>query len=459
MGLCTNDRTRADKYGWAPRARPTLLERKAMGAMSSVNISVLRLINLVGDLCLLSCNPIIYHSKYPFFLNSFRLLSITRITQYSHALSNVSSVIYSWLCIMSSASSSSYVRVQLAPKAGFCVKTSTLTPAVLPPPPTSLAAAAKSPSATPNERLEPPPGPILVPQGRKVFVNIAWDPNVPPPPEGTEEDVRRAMEGADSEEAKGGWYVPVIVSHAREDVDKGKLRVAYMDTVLIVSWCILAGKPSLLFDCIFNSGVKARMLRDPDFKIFLVGECSCMSDILLVTPLIFFAELALQRIEVQTGLALSRAIATPNIASKGKLLPRTITLPSSLIQQKKAKPPPTESGPSFANIAPKVQDSNPKPSPLIQEITTPLENPATAAAPKAATAKSSDTSLPGLRGILKKSNTAVKVGDDSDAQPGADMDPLAPLEWDWRKDDKGRLRIEVKVAGLVSGFLSFITFH
>lgn len=32
-----------------------------------------------------------------------------------------------------------------------------------------------------------------------------------------------------------------------------------------------AGKPSLLFDCVYNSGVKARTLRDPEFKLFLIG--------------------------------------------------------------------------------------------------------------------------------------------------------------------------------------------
>lgn len=103
------------------------------------------------------------------------------------------------------------------------MKTTTLAPAVLPPPPPSLSRP-KSDSTQPDARLEPPPGPIAVPQGCKVFVNIAWDPNVPPPPEGTDEDVRRAMEGTDyaTESEEGGWYVPVIVSNAREDVDKGK---------------------------------------------------------------------------------------------------------------------------------------------------------------------------------------------------------------------------------------------
>lgn len=43
-------------------------------------------------------------------------------------------------------------------------------------------------------------------------------------------------------------------------------------------------------------------------------------------------ELAFQRIEAQTSgaILLSRQIATPNIASKGKLEPRTVKIPSIL---------------------------------------------------------------------------------------------------------------------------------
>jgi len=34
----------------------------------------------------------------------------------------------------------------------------------------------------------------------------------------------------------------------------------------------LAGNPSVVFDCIYNTTVKSRTLRDPEFKIFLVGQ-------------------------------------------------------------------------------------------------------------------------------------------------------------------------------------------
>lgn len=46
--------------------------------------------------------------------------------------------------------------------------------------------------------------------------------------------------------------------------------------------------------------------------------------------LTFHSELALQRVEVQHNLSLSRQIGTPNIASKGKLAPRTALVPLAL---------------------------------------------------------------------------------------------------------------------------------
>jgi hypothetical protein len=104
--------------------------------------------------------------------------------------------------------------VLVAPKPGFCIKSFTLSSGILPPP-----------SSNPHPKqslLEPVPLPTHVPPNRKVFVNIAWDPNVPPPPEGSEEAIHNAMQGQDMDEDNPeGWYVPVIVSNAREDKDKG----------------------------------------------------------------------------------------------------------------------------------------------------------------------------------------------------------------------------------------------
>ncbi len=104
------------------------------------------------------------------------------------------------------SSSSSTIGIQLAPKPGFCIKTVTLPGAVIPP----TVKKTTAPSNTP------------VPEGLKVFVNIAWDTNVPPSPQGSEEAILRAIHGEDVEDADAtGFYIPTIVSSSREEKDKG----------------------------------------------------------------------------------------------------------------------------------------------------------------------------------------------------------------------------------------------
>jgi hypothetical protein len=34
---------------------------------------------------------------------------------------------------------------------------------------------------------------------------------------------------------------------------------------------IKAGNPSIVFDCIYNPSIKSRTLRNPDFKLFIIG--------------------------------------------------------------------------------------------------------------------------------------------------------------------------------------------
>jgi hypothetical protein len=151
--------------------------------------------------------------------------------------------------------SSSKAKITLKPVPGFCVKTATLQPALYEPLPGD------------NAKLEPSE---VIPAGRKVFVNIAWDANVPPPPEGSEQDIKKAMTGEDTDD---GWFVPVVVSHPRQDKDKGMSSPILENDAFIPSlYCLWqAGKPSLVFDCVFNSTVKTRTLIDQDFKIFLIG--------------------------------------------------------------------------------------------------------------------------------------------------------------------------------------------
>ncbi|EDR09406.1 uncharacterized protein LACBIDRAFT_293894 [Laccaria bicolor S238N-H82] len=206
--------------------------------------------------------------------------------------------------------------------------------------------------------LSPTPGfcvksKALTPVATKVFINIAWDKNVPSPPKSSEEDIQRAMSG-DGNERGNPWYVPVVVSEPRQDVDK-------------------AGNQALVFDCVYNSTLRSRSVRDPDFKSFLV-------------------ELAIQRIEAQSNIPLSRQIATPNIASKGKLLPRTVNIPSTLLKE----------------------DPISK-KPLIQELPT------------------DDHAKPNPKGILKRSSP----------RPNS-----LPLEWSWSRLDSGTLNIVFRVPNM-----------
>lgn len=159
----------------------------------------------------------------------------------------------------------SFTQVALKPSAGFCVKSTTLEPGLLPP--SSTSKQIKS-SASSGGLLEPVAQPTPVPKGMKVFVNICYDKNVPAPPEASEETIQRAIKGANPDEsldeeglresgkAEGDeeeeWYVPVVVSEPRVENDK-------------------AGKPSLVVDCVYHSEVRKRTLRDPGFKVFLVG--------------------------------------------------------------------------------------------------------------------------------------------------------------------------------------------
>ncbi|KAI0717680.1 pre-RNA processing PIH1/Nop17-domain-containing protein [Cerioporus squamosus] len=252
-------------------------------------------------------------------------------------------------------------QVHLAPSAGFCVKSTAQNTVSVP--------------------TSDPAAPITIPAGLKVFVNIAWDANVPPPPDGSDAAIERAMSDNTPVEPDQAlqWFVPVIVSHPRFDTDK-------------------AGKPSAVFDCIFHSSLKSRALRSPEFKTFLI-------------------ELAFQRIEAQYSLLLSRQIGTPNIASKGKLKPRTVLVPTTLLQ-----------GSSAASSAASTSSSKP----LIEEL------PASASTPAAPP-----------KGILKKGPISSPSTSTSPATPAAPSAPHAEVPGlSWSRTPDGRLRIALSVPHL-----------
>jgi hypothetical protein len=110
--------------------------------------------------------------------------------------SDIVHVVWSHGRVTSDRSGFGKMKVNLNPSPGFTVKSTTLNDALY------------------NN--------IPVPKGLKIFVNIAWDKNVPPPPEGSEDVIQKAMLGEDLNDLNPeGWYVPTVVSEGREDKDKG----------------------------------------------------------------------------------------------------------------------------------------------------------------------------------------------------------------------------------------------
>ncbi|KAI0776787.1 pre-RNA processing PIH1/Nop17-domain-containing protein [Trametes elegans] len=276
---------------------------------------------------------------------------------------------------------SATTRISLAPTPAFCIKSSTLTQSTL---------ALPAPVANTPDRVLPPT--LTLPANLKVFVNVAWDNHLPPPPDRSEAAIERALTGnvTDPED----YFVPLVVSEPRQDKDK-------------------AGKPSVVFDCIFSSSLKSRTLRSPEFKTFLI-------------------ELALQRIESHWGVQLSRQIGTPNIASKGKLAPRSVLVPTALLE-----PP---SGPAGVQSAGATTTTDAAASavaaaatpsaggkPLIEEVSAATASPGTPPAPP--------------KSILK---TAIAP---SSSQPQQSRGPRVP-GLSWSKTEDGRLRIVFSVPSL-----------
>ncbi|KAF7759956.1 hypothetical protein Agabi119p4_11651 [Agaricus bisporus var. burnettii] len=315
------------------------------------------------------------------------------------------------------------------------------------------------------------------PGSQKVFVNICYDKNVPPPPPADEATIKRAMNiHQDDDDDDGNYYVPVVVSQPRQDRDK-------------------AGNLALVIDCVYNSTLRSRTLREPDFKIFLVDYLAldsrlgdsiirspswqfCVTPLRIVaqiprrpdrlsgfpyipsTPfysihflsvpthvmifrahrLILFSsiELALQRIEAQTSLVLSRQIGTPNIVAKGKLEPRRVWVPAWIAAGK------------YGPEDDKMEDDKRKGSglELIEEIEPSRtlkkgeENSVSGAAPK-------------LKGILKNSsgdktdgsgakNASIGITGTQPLPRGVVNTPQRPM-WTWKKEAEGQILIMVVV--------------
>lgn len=107
-----------------------------------------------------------------------------------------------------SSSSEKAIRVTIKPTPGFCIKTKTIQDCLYKP--------SNPPSLTSPLSITNQDGRVSFPEGLKVFINVAWDSNVPPPPDATEEVIESVIAGSEE-----GWFVPIIVSEGRLDVDKG----------------------------------------------------------------------------------------------------------------------------------------------------------------------------------------------------------------------------------------------
>lgn len=127
-------------------------------------------------------------------------------------------------------------KVTLSPTPGFVVKTSAESSSVYvlssPTPPVT-----QQNTPTLLEPSNPAPNTLQISKGIKVFINIAWDVNVPaPPPDASESAIRKAMMGEDVYEGdgkegtvlgEGEYYVPVVVTEPRADMDKGAFHPSY----------------------------------------------------------------------------------------------------------------------------------------------------------------------------------------------------------------------------------------
>ncbi|KAG1758134.1 hypothetical protein EDD22DRAFT_850271 [Suillus occidentalis] len=207
---------------------------------------------------------------------------------------------------------SSSVALTLNPVPGFCVKSIALQPAVV------HRTATSHPLSTPSDTTGA--SSITIPKGLKVFVNIAWDTNVPPPPPASEDAIQKAMLGRDYDESNpDGLFIPVIIKvgavlfPVSEHFAQAHFRSSRPIIIHgIIVYTLQPAKRLSSLTAVFNPSIKSRTLKEADFKAFII-------------------ELALQRIESQTSLSLSRQIGMPNIASKGKPVSRQMLVPGLLI--------------------------------------------------------------------------------------------------------------------------------
>ncbi|KAF8515731.1 PIH1 family [Hysterangium stoloniferum] len=177
-------------------------------------------------------------------------------------------------------------RILVTPTPGYVIKTSTTRAGFFTPQPISSSA---SPQCKPTS--------IQVPNGLKIFINVAYSSEIPAPPTSVlpapeeKEIIERAMAG----DADSKYFVPVVVNEGREDKDK-------------------AGKPSIVFDAILNPSLKSRMTKDINFRSFVLDIIISHVESPPLAP-------------HSRSLILSRTLAMPNIRYKGTPSPREVEIP------------------------------------------------------------------------------------------------------------------------------------
>lgn len=167
--------------------------------------------------------------------------------------------------------------------------------------------------------------------------------------------------------------------------------------VMIGRSCLF--RPKLLGCCVFYQE-PARVMELGWILLFVGGTAD------------FIPELALQRIEAQHNLTLSRQLGTPNIASKGKLSPRTALVPLALF-------------PASHSLRVDAEKSQKK---FIEEVDTSSNGIEKSSAPN-------DSAKP--KGILKNS-IAKENGLGKQERP----------QFEWSKED-GHIKVTLQVPELV----------
>lgn len=155
---------------------------------------------------------------------------------------------------------------------------------------------------------------------------------------------------------------------------------------------------------------------------------------------ILLIELALQRIEAQTSLVLSRQIGTPNIAAKGKLEPRRVWVPTWIAAGK------------HGSDEEEMEDKDAKGGKKkLIEVVEPSRKQG-----NREEGESAPSTLPKLKGILKNDGSkksseggtkiaSVTAAAIQDPPQGVPQTPQRPA-WTWRKEADGQLKITVSVS-------------